>query len=254
MVPSRLLSIATLSASLGASLGCAPGNPGMNVLGAIPPDSEDGCTVDPASAVFEGRHVFDLDPRFNPTMELSLSMQNHLINRYSVTFPVMANQNDITITGAEVELVDRNGRRLAIQNAFYRTPGLGTIPAASGDQAGRGIANVEVIPPNVVTQLSALFADVPAGASEIVARVAVIGSTQGGSEVISGDYVAPISLCVGCRYIPGVPPESPTPSMPADGCRVGQDLRYVGGTPPLVACETGDTCPSDLCVLGRCLP
>jgi hypothetical protein len=249
MVPSRLLSIATLSALLGASVGCAPGNPGMDILGSAPPDPGNMCVLDPSTNIFEGGYTFDLDPRFAPTFALGLVVQNHLINRFSTTFPVMANQSDIIISGAEVELVDRNGRRLAITNSFYRTLASGSIPAASGDQPGRGIASTEIIPPNVAAQLPSIFLDAPAGGASIVARVAIIGTTQGGTEVISSDFIVPVRLCVDCLFLPGAPPEGEE-----NGCRPSQDPFFVGGFTPLTPCETGDTCPSDLCVLGRCLP
>ena len=248
MVLSRLLSIGTLSLSLAAAVGCAPGNPGMDILGAVPPNP-DMCVVDPASIVYRLDQAFDLDPRFSPRFHLFLAVQNHLLNRFSTTFPVMANQNDISISGAEVELVDRNGRRLAIANSFYRTTGSGLILAAAGDQPGRGIADVDIIPTNVAAQLPALFANAPAGTAQITARVSVIGTTQGGSEIISGEFIIPIRLCVSCLFVPGSPPEGEM-----NGCQPGQDVFYVGATAPLLACETNDMCPDDLCTLGRCIP
>ncbi len=249
MVLSRHLSIATLSALLFGSLGCAPGNPGLDIVGDIAPD--DMCVVDPAATVFVIASTFDLDSTFGaPAYSVAFSVQNHLINRFSTSFPVMADVNTVTITNAEVELVDRNGRRLAITNSLYRVPAGGTIPSASGDQPGRGIAYATIIPSNVSQQLLTAFENVPAGSGSVVARVAIIGVSQGGSEIISSDFVIPISLCVGCLYSSATPPDD-APTV----CNPGQSrTTFVPGYVPPVPCETSDECASALCALGRCAP
>ena len=249
MVLSRNLSIATLSALLLGPLGCAPGNPGLDIVGDIAPD--DMCVVDPAGTAFIISSTFDLEATFGmPAYGVAFSVQNHLINRFSTSFPVMADVNTITITGAEVELVDRNGRRLAITNSFYRVPAGGTIPSASGDQPGRGVAYATIIPSNVAQQLLTAFENVPAGGGSLVARVAVIGVSQGGSEVISSDFVIPISLCVGCLYSSATPPEdAPTVCNPGQG-----RTSFVPGYVPPIPCETSEDCASALCSLGRCAP
>ena len=249
MVLSRHLSIATLSTLLFGSLGCAPGNPGLDIIGDILPN--DMCIVDPATLILVGAATFDLDSTFGPpSYSVSFAVQNHLINRFSTSFPVMADANRISITSAEVELVDRNNRRLAITNSLYRVPAGGSIPSSLGDQPGRGVAQATIIPPNVALQLVSAFENVPAGSGSVTARVSVIGVSQGGSEVISNDFVIPISLCVGCLYSGGIPPDD-APAV----CSPGQNRTlFVPGYIAPIACETGDDCASALCSLGRCAP
>jgi len=240
----------------GAAVGCAPGNPGLNVLFQVPPN--DMCLVDPNAIdrVVESR--FDLDPltpmilasagfaEYRPMYVANLVVNNNIINRTNSGYPLMGDTSDVTITSAEVELIGVDGRRVA--GGFYRARASGVIESALGDQPGRGLARVDVIPRTVAATLANNLIDTLPGEGLIVARVVVIGVTQGGTEVRASPYVIPIDLCYGCLYVAGMPEPGESP-----GCTPGQDSTFLLGsfarTPPCV--DSGE-CASGLCVLGRC--
>lgn len=247
------LATVTLAA---AAVGCAPGNPGLVVVNQIAPSDE--CVWDPSSAEFVSEPVFDLDPltpavlanigvaETRPTYVGQFLVLNNLINRFSTTYPVMADPNFVTITSAEVELLSNEGRRLP--SGFYRTRASGAIQSALGDQPGRGIARVDVIPGSVVDVLANEFAERLEGDGLITARVVIIGVTQGGTELRSSPFVLPIQLCYGCLYN-----DRTLMVGESAGCSPGQDGYYVArGFVRTPACVTSGDCASGLCVLGHC--
>jgi hypothetical protein len=247
--------LAAATLSVGA-MGCAPGNPGLVVVNAVAPT--DDCVWDPSATLFVGEPTFDLDPltpailaqigagEVRPAYIAQLLVLNNLINRFNTSYPVMADPNFVTVTGAEVELLSNEGRRLP--SGFYRTRASGTVGSALGDQPGRGLVRVDVIPGTVAEVLANEFAGRLQGDGLVTARVVVIGVTQGGTELRTSPFVLPIQLCYGCLYNnnPLMVGESP-------GCTPGQDGYYSAPsytrTPP---CVVSDDCASGLCVLGHC--
>lgn len=240
----------------GLAVGCAPGNPGMNVIFQVAPSDE--CLWDPngVERVVESR--LDVDPltpamvgsagfvEFRPMYVAQFVVANNVINRFNMMYPVTGDVNDITVTSAEIELLDTAGRRLP--GGFYRTRAGGVVESALGDQPGRGLVRVDVIPSTVADTLATNFADLLEGEGLVVARVVLIGVTQGGSEVRTSPYVMPIDVCYGCLWYNGMlePGESP-------GCTPGQDAGFVlGGYTRTPACVDSGECASGLCVLGHC--
>lgn len=261
--------VATTALVLGGlAAGCAPGNPGLAIVGQQAPN--DMCVWDPAGNLFVAEPVFDLDPltpalldqmrtldagfgETRPLYRAQFAVVNNLINRFSTSYPVMADPNRVSITGAEVELLDRGGRRLP--SGFYRTRASGTIPSALGDQPGRGLAAVDVIPQTVAAGLADRFVDTLEGDGLITARVVVIGTSQGGIEVRTAPYILPIQLCYGCLYRVALPMED------EGGCSPGQDSSFVFGTfVRTPACSFDSPCVpppvnppfGELCILGHC--
>ncbi|MFN9810840.1 MAG: hypothetical protein ACK6CU_14535, partial [Deltaproteobacteria bacterium] len=249
----------------GLAAGCAPGNPGLAIVGQQAPN--DMCFWDPAGNLVVAEPVFDLDPltptllddmrtlgrgfgETRPLYRAQFAVVNNLINRFSTSYPVMADPNRVSITGAEVELLDRGGRRLP--SGFYRTRASGTIPSALGDQPGRGLAAVDVIPQTVAAGLADRFVDTLEGDGLITARVVVIGTSQGGIEVRAAPYILPIQLCYGCLY------RTPIAMEPLGGCSPGQDSSFVFRTFVRTrACSLDSPCVPDaingeLCILGHC--
>lgn len=252
-VRNSVLGAAACGALLVGGAGCAPGNPGLTVVAPLAPT--DTCTFDPAGTTFVTNAVLDLDPAAAPgTGEVRAGytaqfiVTNAILNRYNASYPVMADPNDITITSAEVELLDTRGSRLA--GGFYRTRASGYVESALGDQPGRGIARVDVIPNSVVsTVVEPAFLDAPEGGGLLTVRVTVIGITQSGSEIKSAPYVLPIDVCYGCLYRDGVVEEGMTP-----GCTPGQDSTYVlPGYARTPVCIDSGECATGACVLGHCV-
>ncbi|MBK9388613.1 MAG: hypothetical protein IPN34_27690 [Planctomycetes bacterium] len=183
---------------------------------------------------------------FRPMYIAHLLVNNNVINRTNSTYPLMGDTSDVTVTSAEVELLGVDGRRVA--GGFYRTRASGVIESALGDQPGRGIARVDVIPQTVAATLANNLIDALPGEGLVVARVVVIGVTQGGTELRSSPYVMPIDICYGCLYVPGMPEPGESP-----GCTPGQDGSFLLGTFARTApCVDSGECASGLCVLGHC--
>lgn len=195
--------------------GCAPGNPGLILAGALAPD--DACELDTSGTVLvEG--VLDVAPgRVSYTIHGLVF--NQLINLSSTggAFPPMADPNVITITHAEVELRDVQDNPLALDGLPnpYRVPAAGFIPSAEGNEAGSGIATVEAIPPLYGERLRA------SAGSRIIVAVRVLGVTAGGAEVLSAELAWPVEQCSGCLFACAVNDEGERLCAPS--CRPGQD-------------------------------
>jgi hypothetical protein len=252
------LGLAALAATTlgGLAVGCAPGNPGLVIVNQVAPS--DDCLYDPTGTIAIAEPALDLDPltpailssiglaETRPVYIAQFAVINNLINRFSTSYPVMADPNAITATAAEVELLGVDGRRLP--SGFYRTRASGVVNSALGDQPGRGLIRVDVIPQTVADTLAITFADRLEGEGLVTARVVIIGSTQGGTELRTAPYVMPIQLCYGCLY-------SNRMLMTGEsaGCSPGQDGYYVApGFARTPGCITSDECASGLCVLGHC--
>ncbi|MBX7195287.1 MAG: hypothetical protein K1X94_24745 [Sandaracinaceae bacterium] len=240
----------------GLAVGCAPGNPGLVIEAQLAPSDE--CDWDPTATATVAEPIMDLDPltpavlanigiaETRPLYVAQFAVANHLINRFSTSYPVMADPNTITVTSAEIELLPESGA--SIPNGFYRTRASGTVLSAIGDQPGRGLVRVDLIPQTVADRLAIRFADALEGEGMITARVVVIGQTQGGTEVRTLPYIMPIQLCYGCLYA-----DRPLMSGESAGCSPGQDFYYIApGFTRTPACVTSGDCASGLCVLGHC--
>lgn len=237
------------------ALGCAPGNPGLNILFQVAPTDE--CVVDPNAIerIVESR--LDLDPltpmmlaeigpaEIRPAYIGHYAVNNNLINRFNSGYPLMGDTNDVTVTSAEVELLDTSGRRLP--GGFYRARASGAVESALGDQPGRGLVRIDVVPNAVVDTLTSAFVDTLEGDGSIVARVVLIGVTQAGTEVRSYPYAIPIDLCYGCLYVN----RTLEPGQP-NSCTPGQDTVYaLPGFSRTSPCVDSGQC-STFCVLGHC--
>lgn len=249
-VGSALLAVCALGA---AGMGCAPGNPSLMIIGNLAPSDE--CAWDPGGTEYVGRPIIDVDP-LSLTAPLVggytayFSMQNNIISRYSQSFPVMGDTADVTLTGAEVELVGLDGNRLPhMSNTFYRTTATGTISSAEGSQSGQGLGVIQVIPGAVAAELPVAFENTPSTQSQFVARIVAIGVTQGGVEVRSPEYSMTIQACYGCLYT-----SEGLPDGVADACTAGQDaLKWgVAGFVSPTPCTSSDDCASGLCTMGVC--
>lgn len=254
---SRLAASALAVCVAGAlALGCAPGNPGLVVLHQVAPSDE--CLWDAAGTLFVAEPTFDLDPltpgvlggigsgETRPLYLAQFAVLNQIISRYSTVYPVQANVNTVTIQAAEIELLGVDGRRMP--SGFYRTRASGTILSAVGDQPGRGLARVEVVPSTVANGLADLMGDRLEGEGLVTARVVIIGQTQGGAEIRSSPFILPIQLCYGCLYA-----DRPLMVGQSGGCTPGQDSEYIApGFVRTPACVDSGECASGLCVLGHC--
>lgn len=176
--------------------GCAPGNPGLVIGGALAPS--DDCSYETSNlTVHTG--VLDVAPG-RVSYTLTAVVFNQLINLASPTGgmgrPPMADPNVITIQQAEVELRDVQENALALAGAPnpYTVPAHGFIPSSDGTEAGSGIAIAEIIPPIIGEGLRG------AAGSQIVAVVRFRFVTAGGVEDVTAEFAWPIELCFGCLF------------------------------------------------------
>ncbi|GAB4203453.1 MAG: hypothetical protein OHK0013_17560 [Sandaracinaceae bacterium] len=255
-IRNAVLGVVATSATLAGAAGCAPGNPGVVVLASLAPNEQ--CVYDPAGIIFVTMPLMDLDPlvgsgggltELRPSYIAQLVVNNNIISRYSTSYPVQGNVSQWIATGAEVELLDVRGARLP-GGGFYRTRASGTIPAALGDQPGRGLVRVDVIPNSIATTVvEPFFVGSTEGQGLITARITLIGQTGGGTEVRAAPYIMPIDVCYGCLYQDGTLEVGQIP-----GCSPGQDTPYIiSGYSRTPACIDSGECASGACVLGRCV-
>lgn len=201
--------------------GCAPGDPGLLIGGALSPS--DTCLYD-TSGVQLLSGVLDVGPAFtDPPQPVRYLLQplyfNQLLNlgQSGTSGPPRADPNLIYIQQAEVELRDFNGTPLATGEFPnpYRVPATGIVASSDGTTAGQGIGSIEIIPP--------FYGSFVAGAvgSQIIAAVRAIGRTAGDAEVVSPEFEWPIFICNGCLYACQLDEEGIPLCVPS--CTPGQD-------------------------------
>jgi hypothetical protein len=250
-----VVGVVAAATGLVGAVGCAPGNPGLVVLAALAPNEQ--CIYDPAGVLFVAQPLMDLDPlttgaggltELRPSYVAQFIVNNNIISRFSTAYPPQGNVNQISATGAEVELLDARGNRLP-GGGFYRTRASGTVNAALGDQPGRGLVRVDVIPNSIATTVvEPYFIGSTEGQGLVTARIVIIGQTAGGTEVRSAPYVMPIDVCYGCLYRDGALMVGQIP-----GCSPGQDGPYIiSGYARTPTCIDSGECASGACVLGHC--
>lgn len=214
----------SLVAVLGLA-GCAPGNPGLIVGGALAPD--DMCAYEEANLrLLQG--VLDVRS-VRVSYFLTPVLFSQLLNLGGTGAPPRADPNPINVNRAEVELRDVNGAPFlfgGLPNPFT-VPATGFVPSSDGMSAGVGIGNVELVP----AAYGEALRDIEEGT--IVAVVRFVGVTAGGADVVSNEFHWPIALCAGCLFACERNTEGEAQCRPS--CSPGQDRVTV--TPS--ACDEG---------------
>jgi hypothetical protein len=224
----------TLALGLGALLlafGCAPSNPGLIAQGVIALDTM--CLAQTSNDLLaEG--VLDIDTSQPATLRpaglrygVSIRIGNELINNSNRVYPLMADPDYITVDHMEVTLMDSSEQPLGLGGAAnpYLVPAVGAVASTASMDPTLGVASATIIPDAYGT----LLAGAPPSGSVVVVRIRVIGTTNGGAQMISGPVLFPIRLCVGCLFqcatdAMGHPINSPS-------CLVGQDAVTLHGCP-----------------------
>src|SRR5690606_2377517 len=110
--------------------GCAPGNPGLLIGGALAPS--DDCSFETSGATLH-TGVLDVAPA-RVSYTLTAVVFNQLINLSNPTGgmgrPPMTDPNVITIREAQVELRDVQNNPLALAANPYTVPAHGFIPSS----------------------------------------------------------------------------------------------------------------------------
>lgn len=212
--------------------GCAPGNPGLVIGGAIAPS--DSCSFELSGArIHTG--VLDVAPA-RVSYTLTAAVFNQLINLSNPTGgmgrPPMADPNVMTITDAQVELRDVQGNPLALGAAGnpYTVPAHGFVPSSDGSEAGSAIATAQIIPPIIGESLRG------SDGSRIIAAVRFLGVTAGGAEVLSAEFAWPIDLCSGCLFGCQMTDEG---ALCRPSCTPGQDSLTIS---PAACADVAESC------------
>lgn len=195
--------------------GCAPGNPGLILAGALAPD--DACEFDQSNP-FQVEGVLDVASA-SVTYTLTGLVLNQLLDLSSTggALPPMADPNTVLIESAEVELRDVQDNALGFEGLPnpYRVPATGFVASGEGAEPGRGIATMQVIPP--------IYGEALRGAagSRIIVGVRVLGVTAGGTELLSSELAWPVLLCSGCLF--ACVQDDDEEGLCRSACRPGQD-------------------------------
>jgi hypothetical protein len=214
----RRTSILLALVALAAGTGCAPSNPGLTLDGVLAPDAM--CTWMPNNN-YLAQGVLDIShPERTGGVRYFAVMRvgNHLINRQNTLYPVMADPDQITITGARVTILNTDGQRIdvGLPNP-YNVTASGTVASTTSSDPVLGSASTEFIDSARGAALAGMFA----ADTTIVLQVQAIGTTSGGSTLTSGPYSFPLLLCNGCLFQCGCDSMgNPTSSL---SCNPGQD-------------------------------
>ena len=107
--------------------------------------------------------------------------------------------NRVVIKGAEVHLLDEQGRLIE----EFTVAATGFIDPTVTSEPTYGVAAFRVIPPQTGALLRDQFINANPDQINIIATFTVFGETLGGSEIESAEYSWPITVCYGCAvYFP----------------------------------------------------
>jgi hypothetical protein len=209
----------SLIAALALLAGCAPGDPGLVILNVVAPDEQ--CVYDVSNPQRSGG-VWDLS--LDASYGVALRVGNQLIDlgNSGATGVPRANPNLIDVQELEVEVRDSAGAPLdlgGLPNPYTVPAGGGLIPSGDGTTAGEGLSSADLIPQVYIESLR------PFVGSTIVVSFRAIGTTVGGSELVSSEFDYPIQLCSECLF--GCATDDEGNALCAPSCTPGQDTIHL---------------------------
>ena len=185
-----------------------------------------------------------------------------------------AEPNRVQIKGADVHLVDSFGA----ERAFYSVVATGMVDPTTSADPGYGLASMELIPHSIGNSIGqGLAASGGEKVQTFEVRFRVFGTTLGGTDVTSNEYVFPLDICYGCTV--SFPAESWDKTIAPAGvrnckgaaatsvvatpgqtpaCLSGQDgttdCRNCQGNPVCTPCVDSSQCGGGTCgTAGHCL-
>lgn len=209
-----------LLASMALLAGCAPGDPGLVIQNVVAPNEQ--CMYDVGNAM-TSHGTYDLAGGGGYFATLRLGNQLIDLGNNGTTGTPRANPNVIMVQEFEVEITDTASSTLelgGLPNPYTVPAGGGVVPSSDGNSAGEALGTVTLIPPVYGDSL---------GEGEIVVRMRAVGTTVGGAEVVSSEFVFPITVCNGCLFDCRFDDEGEPVCAPS--CTPGQDSMHV--TPEL---------------------
>jgi hypothetical protein len=116
--------------------------------------------------------------------------------------------SQVNFEGAIVSVSTSTGAPLS----EFTTVATGFAPQASGREPGLGLVEATLVPGSVGSP-----------GQVVVARAKVFGTTVGGLEVESAEFLFPVDVCVGCLVL--FPPGTRDPDPMVLQCRSGPDVK-----------------------------
>lgn len=234
-LPSKLLGSVSLVALL-ALAACEDNRASIFVRGVVPAEVDSttgGCTIDGASDSMLTGGIVDVGLSSGFTLDLSIA--NQLIARADRS-RLTAEVNRVTVNRAEVRISSSK----AVRKDRFSTLVFGLVdPSADGAAPGLGSVSVNVMQPELATELASQLKK--GETTELVAYVKVFGETLGGNDVETDYFQFPFTACLGCLvFFPdkdGVPDCSSSATDTATTCRVGQNAAV-----PCSACRENPLC------------
>jgi len=159
--------------------------PTFVVTNAIPLD--DDCVATAGEEIVRSRGRYDVFCA--STYEVPFEVWTYMISRHDPEKP-RSETNIAQFETAEVQLMTPDG---AIIVPTFSTVVGGTVVPGDGNDPGKSVVRVDVIPAAAVTLLPS-----PNEYPMIVAEIQLFGKTNGDVEIESGMFRFPIELCDGC--------------------------------------------------------
>lgn len=150
-----------------------------------------------------------LDRLLRPSYRAALLIGSQLTQRGSRD-QLRTESARFALQGAEVTLTTFDGVPIG---SPYSTIGTGFVNPAGGEEAGYGVMFVDIVPASI---------DLPD--DTIVSKVRVFGTTLGGAELESNEYIFPITVCRGCLiYYPVSAADDTNPNPNSFLCQTVSD-------------------------------
>jgi hypothetical protein len=233
---SKLLGSVALAAMLSLAA-CEDNRTSLFIRGVIPAEVDTttgGCSIDGASDTLLTGGIVDVGLTTGYTLDLSVA--NQLLaraNRSSTTAEV----NRVTLNRAEIRISSST----AVRRSRFSSIVSGIVdPSADGSTPGLGFVSVNVVEPDLATELFEQLGGTPGQTAELVAYVKLFGETLGGNDIETDFFQYPFTACVGCLvFFPvadGVPDCSATDTAPTT-CRIGQNASV-----PCSRCQANPLC------------
>lgn len=225
----RSLGVVLVSASLGlAATACQENESVLFIVGVLDVDRSDCVASAQADASMLAEGTLDLSLRRG--YRAALLVGSHLTPRGSRD-QIRTETARFYLQGAEVTLTDLQGQllNLGATSNPYSTIGTGFVNPASGDDAGYGVTFVDIVPPGLDSLVD----------QRVISRVRAYGTTLGGAELESNEYIFPITICNGCLIQYGTGTANPQPG----GAYLCQTVTTADDEPEFTGCFPGQDTP-----------
>lgn len=186
-LPKSLGAVALLALVGASTTACEENESMLFIVGVMRVTSGDCVVEADADAPIQSNGVLDVSLRSGYTAAVLVGSQ---LTQRGSRDQLRTETARLSLQGAEVTLTDYEGRVLNLGGGVpnpYSTVGTGFVNPGSGEDAGYGVIFVDIVPAGI---------NIPD--QTIISKVRVFGTTLGGAELESNEYIFPIRICRGC--------------------------------------------------------